>query len=67
VTHHQDAAFEIDERFLKHAQTRQIKIIGWLVEHENIAAALEHLGQHQARTFAPGKAIDPLLDPFVRE
>ena len=45
-------AVEIRERFLQHPQRGQVEVVGRLVEHDEVAAVLEHLGQHQPRALA---------------
>src|SRR4051812_38160806 len=58
---YQNAAIEIDQRFFEHAQAGQVEIVRRLVQHQNISAALQDFGQHEARAFAAGKKFDSLV------
>ena len=41
VADHDDAAVEVEQRFLEQAQRGEIEVVGRLVEDEDVAAALE--------------------------
>src|SRR5512135_441388 len=46
---------------LQRAKSIDIKIVGRLIKEQQIAAALEHLGQVDAVAFTPGEIPDSLL------
>ena len=62
-----DRAVEHRECFFQHPQRGQIEVVGRLVEHDDVAAVFQNLGQHQPRPFATGKQIDALVDALVVE
>src|SRR5881398_2864858 len=55
------AAGEILERVLKRAQSLDVEIVGGLVEQQDVAAALEHLGEMNPIAFAAGELADLFL------
>ena len=67
VADNQDSAIEVRQRFLQHTQAGQIQIVGRFVQHEDVAAAPEHFGQHEPGAFAAGQASDRLVHALIRE
>ena len=61
VADHHGAAGEILERVLERAQGLDVEVVGRLVEQEDVAAVLEHLGQVDAVALAAGQLADLLL------
>jgi hypothetical protein len=67
VAHHQHAAGEGDQRLLQHAQRGQVEVVGRLVEDQEVAAALEHLGQQQPAAFAAAQPFHGGRDAVIGE
>ena len=62
-----DRAVEIGERLFEHAERGQVEVVGRLVEHNEVAAILEHLRQHESRTLTAGEQIDAFVDALIVE
>ena len=67
VADKQDAAREIEKSLFKDAQGLQIKVVGWFVEHQNVAAPAEDFGEEQAAAFTSRHDTDLLGDAVVGE
>src|SRR5436190_5476576 len=67
VTYHHHTPAKSDERFLQQSQRAEIEIVGWFVENENVAAALENLGQQDPAPFASAELVDLRVDPLLGE
>src|SRR4051812_36778720 len=61
VADHHRAAGEILERVLEGAQGLDVEVVGRLVEQEDVAALLEHLGHVDPVALAAGELADLLL------
>ena len=55
------AAAEVEERLLEGAEHVDVEVVGRLVEEQEVAAALEQLGQVDAVPLAAGEVGDLLL------
>src|SRR2546423_7064091 len=67
MTHHDDAAAESDERFLEQAQRAEIEIVRRLVEHQNVAAALQDFSEQHPAPFAAAELRDLGVDALFAE
>src|SRR5258708_1345672 len=56
-----DAAAELQERVLERAQRVDVEVVGRLVEEQQIAAALEELGEMDAVALTAREVLDLLL------
>src|SRR6266480_1440786 len=67
MTHHDDAAAEVDERFLEQAQRSEIEIVRRFVEHQNIAASLQDFSEEHPAPFAAAELRDLGVDAVFAE
>ena len=67
MTDHDDASAEGDERFFEKPQRAEIEVVRRLVEHQNIAAALQDLGQQHAAPFSAAQLRDAGVDSIFAE
>src|SRR5256714_15149909 len=67
MTHHDDAAAESDERFLEQAQRAEIEIVRRLVEHQNVAAALQDFSEQHPAPFAAAELRNLGVDALFAE
>jgi hypothetical protein len=61
VADDQRATREVVERGLQRAQRLDVEVVGRLVEHEHVAAALDHLREVQAIALAARQELHQLL------
>ena len=67
MTHHERSSREVDQCFLKHSQSRQVEIVGRLVEHEKVPAPLQDLGEEHPVLFSSRQITDPVVNPVITE
>src|SRR5437016_645397 len=67
MTHHDDAAAEVNERFLEQAQRSEIEIVRRFVEHQDVAAALQDFCKQDPAAFAAAELRNPGVDALFAE
>src|SRR5437764_7153360 len=67
MTHHDDAAAEVDERFLEQAQRSEIEIVRRFVEHQNVAASLQDFSEQHPAPFAAAELRNLRVDALFAE
>src|SRR2546430_8637187 len=67
MPHHDAAAAEGDERFLEQAQRSEIEIVRRLVEHQNVAAALQDFSEQHPAPFAAAELRNLRVDALFAE
>jgi hypothetical protein len=67
MAHDNDATIEGDEGLLQQPKRTQIEIVCWLIQHENIASALEYLRKEYSAAFAATEKLNFRVDSVFRK
>src|ERR1700741_2090225 len=62
-----DATIEGDQGLLQQPKRTQIEVVCWLIQHENIASALEYLRMEYSAAFAATEKVNFRVDSVFRK
>src|SRR5215469_2951544 len=67
MAHDNDTTIEGDKGLLQQPKRTQIEVVCWLIQHENIASALEYLRMEYSAAFAATEKVNFRVDAVFRK
>src|SRR5215470_10147877 len=62
MRHENERTAKFEQAFFQDFESRNVEIVGWLVEQQNIGGLQHELGDEDASAFAAGKAADRTVE-----